>query len=183
MLLRAALKQGTSWHLLGSIIYGATLVTMFTTSMIMHSLPDGERKKRFTMYDHMSIYAFIAGSYTPFLLVAMRGETRWQIFGLIWGTAVAGIIYKRFYTGRYMWISTVGYLVMGWFVATLWDDLYAVLDAAGLYLLLGGGVCYTAGIVFFVWERLPYHHAIWHVFVLAGAALHFGCVYKLILHS
>ncbi|MGZ9584673.1 PAQR family membrane homeostasis protein TrhA [Paenibacillus marinisediminis] len=176
-LIHAAWKQDKAWYLAGVIIYGLTLIMMFAVSTMMHSLPEGNRKIKFVIFDHMSIYIFIAGTYTPFLLIAVGERKGLYLLGLIWGAAAAGIIYKKFYTGRYMWLSTLGYLVMGWFVAVLWNDLSSALGVTGLYMLLAGGICYTAGIVFFVWERLPYHHAIWHLFVLAGAALHYGCVY------
>jgi len=180
MLIQAALEQGDLLTLIGGMIYGTTLILMFTISTIMHSLPFNGRKKRFVMYDHMSIYVFIAGSYTPFLLISMDKQHGLPVLVIIWASAIAGIIYKWFYTGKHMWLSTLGYLVMGWFVAVLWSDLHAALGVQGLKLLVAGGACYTLGIVFFVWEGLRYHHAIWHLFVLAGAALHYVCVYMVI---
>lgn len=175
-----AWKEADLWDIAGATVYGITLIMMFTISTIMHALPEGSRKQRFVMYDHMSIYVFIAGSYSPFLIVSMREQHGLLLLGAIWLIALAGICYKRYYTGRYMWLSTLGYLAMGWLVTLLWSDLSIALGDVGLYMLLAGGLCYTAGIVFFVWERLPYHHAVWHVFVLAGAALHYGCVFLVI---
>ncbi|EHQ62352.1 hemolysin III family channel protein [Paenibacillus dendritiformis C454] len=181
LLVEAGISHGTVWHIVSAGVYGLTLVMMFAISTIMHSTPEGERKAWLTMADHMSIYVFIGGNYTPFLLVYMRNEFGWKLLGAIWGTAIAGIIVKRYYTGRYMWISTIGYLAMGWLIVAAWPELSAVLSPAGLVLLVCGGISYSAGIVFFVWEKLPYHHAIWHLFVLAGAGLHFVCIYRYVL--
>lgn len=181
LLLYVAISHGEVWRIVGTAIYGSSLVLMFTISTIMHILPPGEAKKRFVMYDHMSIYIFIAGTYTPFLLVVMRNTTGYTALALIWLLALAGILYKRTFTGRYMWFSTLWYLIMGWGVAFLWNDLANVLGPTGLWLLLIGGISYTLGIIFFVWETLKYHHGIWHIFVLAGAALHYGCIYIVML--
>lgn len=181
LLLYVAIQQGGVWHIMGTAIYGCSLMLMFTISTIMHALPPGKTKKRFVMYDHMSIYIFIAGTYTPFLLIAMRNTTGYAVLALIWILASVGILYKRTFTGRHMWFSTITYLMMGWGVAFLWNDLYVVLGPTGLWLLLTGGITYTVGILFFVWEKLRYHHGIWHIFVLAGAALHYGCIYIVVL--
>lgn len=183
LLLYVAISHGEVWRIAGTVVYGITLVLMFTISTIMHILPAGKRKKRFVMYDHMMIYLFIAGTYTPFLLVAMRNTIGYTALALIWLIAIIGVCYKRFYTGKYMWFSTLWYLIMGWGVAFLWKDLSIVLGQNGLWLLLIGGISYTIGIVFFVWERLRYHHGIWHMFVLAGAALHYGCIFIVMLYE
>lgn len=176
-LIVAAWEHGTIAHVVGASVYGITLTIMFTTSTIMHSMPEGRTKFQFTILDHMAIYLFIAGSYTPFLLIVLQDEFSQNLLGLIWGTAIAGIIYKFFYTGRHMWFSTIGYAVMGWLMVTVWDSLVQAIPFEGVMLLVIGGVCYTAGIPFFVCHRLPYHHAIWHLFVLAGSILHFVCIY------
>ncbi|MCM3291750.1 hemolysin III family protein [Paenibacillus sp. MER 180] len=181
VLISAAWQRGTSAHIIGASIYGITLIMMFTTSTIMHGLPEGRSKYRFTILDHMAIYLFIAGTYTPFLLVVLHDEFSQQLLGLIWGTAIAGIIYKAFYTGRHMWFSTIAYAIMGWLMITVWDSLVQAIPFEGVMLLVIGGVCYTTGIPFFVWHRLPYHHAIWHLFVLAGSVLHFVCIYRYVI--
>ncbi|WP_430113393.1 PAQR family membrane homeostasis protein TrhA [Paenibacillus sp. B1-35] len=181
VLIGAAWERGTIAHVIGASVYGITLTIMFTTSAMMHSMPEGRTKFRFTILDHMAIYLFIAGTYTPFMLIVLQDEFSQQLFGLIWGTAIVGMIYKAFYTGRHMWFSTIGYAVMGWLMVTVWDSLMQAIPFEGVMLLVMGGGCYTAGIPFFVWRRLPYHHAIWHLFVLAGSILHFICIYRYVI--
>jgi hemolysin III len=123
--------------------------------------------------DHSAIYLLIAGTYTPFMLVNLRGPWGWSIFGTIWGIAALGIILKTTSFGRLPGVSLGFYLTMGWVIVIAIKPMLAVLDKGGLELLILGGLAYTAGVVFYVWEKLPYSHAIWHLFVMAGSAFHF----------
>ena len=128
------------------------------------------------VFDHSSIYLFIAGTYTPFLFVAVRGTLGWSLFGVIWGIAIAGVIFKAFFTKKFLFMSTIFYIAMGWLIVIAWQPLVAAIPSGGIVLLVAGGLMYTLGTLFYVWRGFPYHHAIWHVFVLAGSVLHFFAV-------
>jgi hemolysin III len=126
--------------------------------------------------DHSSIYLFIAGTYTPFLLVAVRGTLGWSLFGVVWGIAIAGCIFKAFFVKKFLFLSTIFYIAMGWLIVIAWNPLTAVVAPQGINLLVIGGLLYTLGTIFYVWRGFPYHHAIWHLFVLAGSVLHFFAI-------
>ena len=126
--------------------------------------------------DHSAIFLLIAGTYTPFTLVSLRGVWGWTLFGVVWGLAVIGIVFQVTRVRKWPIISLALYVGMGWAVIVATKPLLAAIDPGGLLLLLLGGLSYTVGIVFYVWRRLPYHHAIWHVFVLAGSAFHFFAI-------
>ena len=128
----------------------------------------------------MAIFLLIAGTYTPFCLMAVRGWVGWTVLGIIWGFAVVGIVMKSFFTGRYEWISITMYLLMGWMVIPVIQSIYAFLSFEGFLLLVAGGVAYTIGTIFYMNPRIPYHHGIWHLWVLAGSTLHFFSVLTLI---
>jgi hemolysin III len=161
------------WHVVSFTIYGVTMLMLFVSSTLLHSFPEGKLKDLFEIFDHSSIYLFIAGTYTPFLFVVIRGALGWSLFGVIWGIAIAGIVFKAFFTKRFLFLSTLFYVAMGWLIVIAWNPLTASLPHSGLVLLILGGALYTLGTVFYVWRAFPYHHAIWHVFVLAGAIMHF----------
>ena len=168
---------GTIWHVVSTAIFGTTLVVLYTASTLYHSAR-GERLKRFfRKLDHAAIFLLIAGSYTPFLLVTLRGPWGWSLFGVVWGLGLTGVLLKFWFTGRFSVISTLIYLGMGWLAMVALKPLVAALPGAGLRWLIAGGVCYTAGTAFYVWKRLPYHHAVWHLFVLAGSACHWVSVF------
>ncbi|GAE09890.1 predicted membrane protein hemolysin III homolog [Paenibacillus sp. JCM 10914] len=137
---------------------------------------DGKAKDFFEFMDHSSIYLFIAGTYTPFLLVAIRGPLGWSLFGIVWGIALFGCIFKAFFVKKFLFLSTIFYVAMGWLIVIAWKPLTAVVAAQGMNLLVLGGVLYTLGTIFYVWRGFPYHHAIWHLFVLAGSILHFFAI-------
>jgi hemolysin III len=177
----AAVAHGTAWHVTSAAIFGASLVLLYTTSTLYHSVPGVERKRVLRKFDHAAIFLLIAGTYTPFLLVSLRGPLGWSFFGVIWGLAVLGITLKFWFAGRFKVTSTLIYLVMGWLVLLAVKPVLAAIGSDGLRLLLAGGFCYTLGSGFYLWKRLPYHHAIWHVFVLAGSVCHGACVYFFVL--
>lgn len=171
----ASLK-GTAWHVVSFSIYGTTMLLLYLNSTLVHSLKEGKAKDLFEFFDHSSIYLFIAGTYTPFLLVALRGTLGWSLFGVIWGIAVFGVFFKAFFVKKFLFMSTIFYIAMGWLIVLAWNPLSAVVATGGMVLLTVGGVLYTLGTIFYVWRGFPYHHAIWHVFVLAGSVTHFFAI-------
>lgn len=168
--------EGTVWHVVSFTIYGTTMLLLYLNSTLVHSFKEGKAKDVFEFLDHSSIYLFIAGTYTPFLLVAIRGTLGWSLFGVIWGIALFGCIFKAFFVKRFLFMSTVFYIAMGWLIVIAWNLLTAVIAPQGINLLVGGGLLYTIGTIFYVWRGFPFHHAIWHLFVLAGTVLHFFAV-------
>ncbi|WP_379129792.1 hemolysin III family protein [Paenibacillus sp. sgz500958] len=171
----ASLK-GTAWHVVSFSIYGTTMLLLYLNSTLVHSLRDGRAKDLFEFFDHSSIYLFIAGTYTPFLLVAIRGPLGWSLFGIIWGVAVFGVFFKAFFTKKFLFMSTVFYIAMGWLIVIAWHPLSLSVADGGMTLLMAGGILYTLGTIFYVWRGFPFHHAIWHMFVLAGTVTHFFAV-------
>lgn len=172
---RAAV-YGDVWAVVSVSIFGAALVLMYAASTLFHSIPHPNTKRVFRVLDHCLIYVLIAGTYTPFTLVTLRGPWGWSLFSAVWGLAIVGIVFKIFTTGRFEKLSLAVYLVMGWCVLTAIKPLMAALPAPGLWLLLGGGLSYSIGTLFYRWESQRYHHAIWHLFVLGGSALHYFAV-------
>jgi hemolysin III len=168
--------KGTAWHVVSFTIYGSTMLLLYLSSTLVHGLRDGKAKDFFEFMDHSSIYLYIAGTYTPFLLVAIRGTLGWSLFGIVWGTALFGVIFKAFFVKKFLFLSTIFYIAMGWLIVIAWNPLTAVVAPQGMTLLAVGGVLYTLGTIFYVWRGFPYHHAIWHLFVLAGSILHFFAI-------
>ena len=176
LIVRSA-QHGNTWHVVSTAIFGASLLLLYTASTLYHSLRGERLKQVLQKFDHAAIFLLIAGTYTPFVLVTLRGPWGWSLFGVVWGLAVAGVTLKFWLAGRFRLISTLIYLAMGWLVLVAIKPLVAALPAGGLQLLIAGGLCYTGGAAFYLWKRLPYHHAIWHVFVLAGSACHWAAVF------
>jgi len=168
-----ASKYGDAWRIVSFSIYGTTLILLYLASTLYHSFTGKRIKRFFRLLDHSSIYLLIAGTYTPVALISLRGPWGWTLFGIVWAMAIGGIVAKVFLVGRLRIVSVLYYAAMGWLVVIA---LKPVLEAVpvGLFVwLLAGGLCYSLGIVFFAWKRLPYHHAIWHLFVLGGSISHF----------
>ncbi len=161
--------------------FGVTMLLMYISSTLVHSLPNGKWKNIFLIIDHASIYVFIAGTYTPFLLIVINGKMGWTLFGVIWGIALAGIILKIFFVKKFIILSTLVYILMGWLIVLLWNPLVESIHPNGVFLLVSGGVIYTVGALFYVWKRIPYHHVIWHVFVLGGSICHFFTVFLYVI--
>ncbi|MCM3782994.1 hemolysin III family protein [Neobacillus mesonae] len=176
LLIVAASVNGTAWHVVSFTVYGVSMLLLYLSSTFVHALKDGKAKDLFEIFDHSSIYLFIAGTYTPFLLVAIRGTLGWTLFGIIWGIALFGVAFKAFFTKRFLFMSTLFYIAMGWLIVLAWGPLTAAVPSGGIALLVAGGICYTLGTIFYVWRGFPFHHAIWHLFVLAGSILHFFAV-------
>ena len=179
MVVVAALR-GTSWHVVACAVYGASLVLLYLCSTLYHGLANGRAKRLFQILDHSSIYFLIAGTYTPFTLVTLRGAWGWAMFGVIWTLAVVGIVFKCFFIGQWRVLSTTVYVLMGWFAVVAMRPLLQALPWQGFLWLLAGGLFYTVGVVFFAW-RQRYSHTIWHLFVLAGSGCHFFAVYRFVL--
>jgi hemolysin III len=168
----SAALRGSARHVVGCVIFGCTLVLLYTMSTLYHALRNPRAKRVFHILDHSAIYLLIAGTYTPFCLSTLRGGWGWSRFGVVWGLAALGVAFKSVYTGRFEFLSTAVYLAMSWMVLIAAGPLWRALPARGLAWLLGGGVCYTGGVVFYGWHRLKFHHAVWHLFVLAGSLCH-----------
>ena len=168
--------NGNAWHIAGCSIYGGTLVFLFTASTLYHSLPHSRAKRVFRFLDHSAIYLLIAGTYTPFTLVNLRGGWGWTLFGLVWGLALFGIVLQVASKGRTNAASLALYLTLGWLAIVGIKPLFESVEAGGLWLMFLGGMAFTGGVVFYAWRRLRYHHAVWHLFVMTGTICHFFAV-------
>jgi hemolysin III len=166
-------RHGDPWLIASCTIYGITLLMLYTASTLYHSIASPDAKRILKIVDHSSIFLLIAGTYTPYLLITLRGPWGWTLLGLVWSIAAAGLVMKLFWTGRFRFLSTLLYLAMGWIVVVAFKPLVQNLPRGGLALLVAGGLFYTSGTVFYLWKKLPFGHAVWHGFVLAGSACHF----------
>lgn len=175
LVVRAAL-YGNIWHIVSMSIYGATLVILYMSSTLYHMFAFTRARHFFKMMDHISIYLLIAGTYTPFTLINLRGAWGWSIFGVIWGIALTGVILKIFFTGRFELLSTLLYLGMGWIIIIAVKPLIESVETMGLIWLLIGGLFYSLGVIFFRMHKMKYHHFIWHLFVLGGSVSHFFAI-------
>lgn len=182
VLISLAGMYGTAWHVVSFSIYGASLIALYGVSTLYHGLPGGGRGKAvLQIVDHASIYVFIAGTYTPFTLVSLQGGWGWSLFGVVWGLAVAGVAVKPFVADRYDVFSTLIYLAMGWIGVVAIVPLVNHLALGGLVWLMTGGLIYTVGALFYLWQSLPYNHALWHVMVLGGSACHYVAILFFVL--
>lgn len=176
LLILLSSAYGNVWHVASCVIYGSTLVFLYTASTLYHSIHPAKAKPILRTLDHSTIFLLIAGTYTPFTLVSLRGPWGWSIFGIIWAMALVGIIFQKAMLRKGTMVSVAFYLAMGWVVVIAIRPMLSRVDAGGLVLLLLGGLSYTVGVAFYVWRRMPYNHAVWHVFVLAGSAFHFFAI-------
>ena len=181
LLIRSSSNQ--EWVLFSTIVYGLSLVILYTSSALYHGLRNKKIKHLFRIFDHCSIFILIAGTYTPVLLISINGSTGFWMFGIQWIFVLIGIIFKVFYTGKYEGLSILMYIVMGWMVIFKWNDLISVISDSAFYLLLGGGITYTIGIFFYLLDsKIKYFHFIWHLFVIAGSTLHYIMIFKYIIN-
>jgi hemolysin III len=176
-----AAERGSARLVVGVSIFGATMVALYAASTMYHALTHLRAKSVFKLLDHGAIYLLIAGTYTPFCLNVLGGGWGWTLFGVGWGLAVLGIFYEVVLRRPWKRLSLVFYLGMGWLVAVAARPLSEALPPPALWLLALGGVSYTAGAVFYAWRGFPYHHAVWHLFVLAGTALHCLCIIRYVV--
>jgi len=166
----------TNWSLFSVIVYGISIIILFTASTLYHAVKREKLKHYFRIIDHIGIYLLIAGTYTPVLLITLEGSLGWTLFWVVWGIAGFGVILKLFFTGRFNVFSTLLYLAMGWLIVFDFSTLSNLVHPNAILLLMAGGLAYTVGIVFYAIEKIPYNHVIWHLFVLAGAICHFFMV-------
>jgi hemolysin III len=173
VLITLAALTGNAWHIVSFSVFSGALILLFVFSTLYHSFQSPRVKYVFEVLDHSAIFLVIAGTYTPLTLVTLHGVLGWTLFGVVWGLAAAGIVMKAFFTGRFRLVSTLLYLGMGWMILAAGKPLVASLPSGGLTLLIAGGVFYSLGTIFYLWKKLPYHHAVWHLFVFAGALCHY----------
>lgn len=176
VLVTLAIIRGDSWLIGGSIIYGLSLVTLYAASTCYHATNCPVRKKRLQIVDHCCIYLLIAGSYTPFGIVILNGTFGLSLLVLIWAFAAVGIVMKLIIHDRFTIVSTLSYIVMGWLGVFALQPLFDALGIMPIILAVIGGIAYTLGVIFFAWHRLPHHHAIFHILVLAGSIFHYLAV-------
>jgi len=171
-----ASTRGTVWQIVSCSVYATSLVLVYLCSTLYHSLVRSRARHVLQVLDHSAIYLLIAGTYTPFTLVSLHGTLGWWLFGIVWGLAVAGVVFKSFATGRFAVASALIYLFMGWFVIFAIRPLIHAISWDGMFWIAAGGIFYTLGILFFAYDRLRYFHALWHVFVMAGSVMHYFAV-------
>jgi hemolysin III len=176
VLIALAAVRGDGWQLGGAIVFGACLLLLYIASTLYHAIAHPVAKARLKVFDHCAIYLLIAGTYTPFTLVGLRDSVGAWLFAAIWSLALAGLVFKLFFTGRFKLVSTLVYVAMGWLVLVAIVPVFRALDAWTFGWLLAGGVCYTAGTIFYHRPSLRYSHAIWHLFVIAGSVCHYVSV-------
>jgi len=169
--------EKTEWSLFSVIVYGISIIILFTASTLYHAMKGEKRKHYFRIVDHISIYILIAGTYTPVLLITLEQSLGWTLFWTVWGVAAFGVILKLFFTGRFEIFSTSLYLIMGWLIVFDFSNLSDAIGDQGILWLFAGGMFYTVGIIFYAFQRILYNHVIWHLFVLAGAISHFFMIF------
>lgn len=174
---------GDVWHIVSTAIYGATLILLYLSSTLYHLIPANSLKHFFQKMDHAMIYLLIAGTYTPYTLVNLRGPWGWTLFAMVWGIAVVGVTIEFLLKERVRFLSLILYLSMGWLMIAAAKPLLDKLAPGGLILLLAGGLFYSLGVFFYVWKTLTFQHAIWHVFVMAGSLCHFWSIFFYVIPS
>ena len=177
LLVIRAVGYGDALHIVSFSIFGLSLVAQYAASTFYHNAKDPAARNRLRIFDHATIYILIAGTYTPFTLVTLHGVTGWVIFGISWGIAIAGVILKIFYTGKYNTLSTIMYVLMGWIIIFAIKPLINNLSPDGMFWLALGGGFYTVGAILYSIKKIKFNHAIFHIFVLLGSICHFISVY------
>lgn len=171
-------KLGNIKHIVGFSIFGVSLLLLYSMSAVYHMLPQGSKERKiFKILDHSAIYVLISGSYTPYLLTIVQGAAAWIIFGIQWGLTTLGILFKVKFAGRFKLFSTIVYLIMGWMIVLVFNNLKMNLNPLALNLLIASGITYSVGTIFYMMKKVKYTHAIWHLFVLGGSVLNFFSVY------
>jgi hemolysin III len=169
--------HGDGWHVASTSIFGASLIALYTSSTLYHIVTTPKIKKIFQTLDHSSIFVLIAGTYTPFTLVSLRGLLGWTIFALVWTIAIGGVLLETLTRQKFRKLSLALYLGMGWLIVFAIKPISENIAPGGIILLVSGGLCYSLGVIFYLWKSLLFNHAIWHLFVLAGSILHFFSVF------
>ncbi len=183
MIWYAVTHTGQTSAVVSAAVFGSSMVILYTISTLYHAVPRGKAKEILQIFDHGAIYLMIAGSYTPFCLVSLNGVTGWVLCSVVWAIALFGMLFQPLLMKRADWLNCILYLLLGWAVVVVIKPLIAVLPTGGLWLLVAGGIVYSVGVVFYLWEKIPFNHAIWHVFVLAGTLLQFLSVILYVLPS
>ena len=176
-----AVQFGETIHIVSVVIYGVSLITLYTASTLYHKSTRDKLRKRLNVFDHASIFVLIAGSYTPFLLISLNGTLGWRFFAFIWIAAITGVVLKLFYFGKYSILSTIMYIAMGWVIIFVIKPLTNNVSSNGIFWLYTGGISYTLGAVFYSINKLKMNHAIFHIFVLMGSIAHFISIYFYVL--
>ncbi|MBT2575374.1 hemolysin III family protein [Bacillus sp. ISL-51] len=171
-----AVNYGSATDIVSFSIFGASMLLLYLSSTLLHSIQHKKTKDILEIIDHSAIYVLIAGTYTPFLLGPLKGTLGSTLLIIVWSLAIGGIVFKIFFVKRFIIFSTLVYLLMGWLIIVAIKPLYASLSGPGFSLLLLGGLLYSAGTIFYIWRKIPFHHAIWHSFVLGGSASIFFCI-------
>lgn len=171
-----AVSNGNIFHIISFSIFGSSLVMLYLASTLYHGIQNPRLKQIFKISDHASIYLLIAGTYTPFLLIALRGTTGWTMLVVVWAIALAGVIYKIFFIERFHVLSVVSYILMGWLCVFVFKEMIASIPMGGIIWLILGGFFYMVGVIFYALQRVPYMHLVWHFFVLAGSICHYLAV-------
>jgi hemolysin III len=176
-----ACLYGGAWQIVSGSVYGASLVTLYAASTLYHGARSPRRKRLLQVVDHCCIYLLIAGTYTPFTLVTLRGGWGWTLFGLVWGLALAGILFRVLFGNRYRPVAVTSYVLLGWLCVIAAKPILAAVPTGALLWIVAGGLAYTSGVAFFASKRVPHSHAIWHLFVLGGSICHFFAVVLYVL--
>ncbi len=177
LLILKAVQQDNIWMMISFPIFGVSLILLYLASTLYHASKEPQKRFKLKVFDHAAIYVLIAGSYTPFTLVSLNGETGWLIFSMVWVMAFTGIILKLIFTGKFKIVSTAMYVLMGWLIVFYFQDLTASLHEKGVFYLILGGVLYTIGAILYSIKKIKFNHAIFHFFVLAGSFCHFLSIY------
>ncbi|MFN4223811.1 MAG: PAQR family membrane homeostasis protein TrhA [Fervidobacterium nodosum] len=169
-----------AFKIVSAVIYGVSLMIMYLSSTLYHSIQHKKAKQIFEIFDHSSIYLLIAGTYTPFTLVSLNGKIGWTMFAIVWSLTAIGIFLKVFFVKRFLILSTLIYIFLGWMIVFEFKPLISAISNITLWLLVLGGVSYTLGTIFYVWRRLKFGHMVWHLFVLVGSFLHYFAVFNVV---
>lgn len=180
-LVALAWVHGDAWHIVSCGVYGASLVALYLASTLYHGARHPRAKQLFQVLDHCGIYLLIAGTYTPFTLVMLRGPWGWTLFGLVWGIALAGILFRVIFGTRYRPLAVASYVLLGWLCVVAVKPILELVPLGALAWIAAGGLAYTAGVFFFSAKRIPHHHAIWHLFVLGGSICHYVAILLYVL--
>lgn len=171
---------GDVYKVVGFTIFGASLLILYSASTLYHAIQHRGAKRILRRCDHAAVYLLIAGTYTPFLLISLRGTIGLPLLALVWAMALLGVLWKMFFTGRYEVLATIVYILMGWMCVLAYRQMVSNVPPLGVALLFAGGIVYTLGVLFYALEKIPYNHAVWHLFVLGGSACHFAAVMTLL---
>lgn len=177
LLIYSAYKSGNNWYFIGCMIFCFSLLLVYTSSTLYHSMYKDTLRKKMRIFDHISIYFLIAGSYTPFIFTHFKDSRGWTILGTLWVMTLVGSIFKLFFTHKFRLLSTLAYVVMGWMALFIIQPLMESVSPMCFTWIVIGGVCYTVGVLFYLWEKLYHNHFIWHLFVLGGSVSHFVAVF------